>query len=68
MSSTKVGGGKKVRSGKESSSIPHMQVLTTLNKNLETTPVLLKTILPSGPLPLNSFIDTDMFCISCISF
>ena len=42
--------------------------LTPLNKNLDTTPVLLNTISPSGSFQLNYFIDTDMFSKSCISF
>ena len=42
--------------------------LTPLNKNLDTTPVLLNTISPSGHLQLNYFIDTDMYSKSCISF
>ena len=35
-----------------------------LNENVDTMHVLLNTIFPSGPLPLNSFIDSDTFCKS----
>ena len=45
-----------------------LKTLTPLNKNVDTTPVLLNTISTSGHLQLNSFIDTDVVSKSCISF
>ena len=42
--------------------------LTLLNKFFDTVPGLLKILLPSGPLPLNSFLDIDTFFKSYISF